>query len=96
MRQNHMEVRLVDCMQLWRKTKADGRAPFVKGKVVNLQHLNRFASVSKDMAYPAIHLSASFEIEKPDLILITSIMTYWYLGVKEAWAWREAFFHHQK
>lgn len=85
LRENGMEVNLIDCMQVVEeKRKSDGRAPFIKEKVENPPALKqvhkRFKRYGISSA-PFIHEIS--EIEKPDLILITSIMTYWYLGVKE-------------
>ncbi len=86
LRQNYMEVSLVDCMQVVEgKRKADGRAPFVKEKVVNPPALKQVRKRFKRYGISSdTFIRKLSEIEKPDLILITSIMTYWYLGVKEA------------
>ena len=86
LRQNGMEVNLIDCMRVVEaKRKADGRAPFVKENVANppaLKHIRkRFKryGISRDTLMEELS-----KIERPDLILITSIMTYWYPGVEEA------------
>jgi radical SAM superfamily enzyme YgiQ (UPF0313 family) len=86
LRANDMEVNLIDCMQIVeRKRKVDGRAPFVKEKVESppaLKHIRkRFKryGISRDALIRKLG-----ESKEPDIILITSIMTYWYLGVKEA------------
>lgn len=67
------------------KRKADGRAPFVKEKVVNPPALKQIRKRFKRYGISSnTFIRELSEIERPDLILITSIMTYWYLGVKEA------------
>lgn len=86
LRQNGMEISLIDCMRVVEaKRKADGRAPFVKEKVGNPPALKQVRKRFKRYGISRDRLVGELsEIEKPDLILITSIMTYWYLGVKEA------------
>lgn len=85
LRANDMELRLIDCMQVVEeKRKLDGRAPFVKEKVENPPALKQVRKRFKRYGISdATFIHDVSEIEKPDLILITSIMTYWYLGVKE-------------
>jgi radical SAM superfamily enzyme YgiQ (UPF0313 family) len=94
LRKNGFEIKLIDCMQVVEgKRKADGRAPFVKEKAahpLSLRHIRkRFKryGISKE-----ILMEEFSRTEAPDLILITSIMTYWYHGVIEVLkAAREAF-----
>jgi radical SAM superfamily enzyme YgiQ (UPF0313 family) len=94
LRRNGMEINLIDCMRVVEgKRKADGRAPFVKEHVVNppeLKHLRkRFKRYGISRKALIGELS---QLETPDIILITSIMTYWYPGLIEALsAAREAF-----
>jgi radical SAM superfamily enzyme YgiQ (UPF0313 family) len=85
LRQNDMEIKLIDCMQVVEgKRKADGRAPFVKEKTLNPPALMNIRKRFKRYGISREMLMAEFSrIESPDLILITSIMTYWYPGVKE-------------
>jgi radical SAM superfamily enzyme YgiQ (UPF0313 family) len=85
LRANGFEVGLVDCLKVVEeKRKEDGRAPFIKEEVEkprllkNVRKRYRRYGISKEDL--AGQLSAQ---EPPDLILITSIMTYWYQGTKE-------------
>lgn len=86
LRKNGMEVRLIDCMRVVEgKRKADGRAPFIKEKTPKPPALKQIRKrfkrygISRDTFVRELS-----EMESPDLILITSVMTYWYPGVKEA------------
>jgi len=86
LRKNGAELRFIDCMRVVEaKRRADGRAPFVKEKVPKpdalkgiRKHFRRYGISRETLAE---ELS---RVEKPDLVLITSIMTYWYPGTKEA------------
>ncbi len=94
LRQNGIEISLIDCMRVVEgKRKADGRAPFIKEKTVNPLNLKQVRKRFKRYGISRDTLMAELSaMEEPDLILITSIMTYWYPGVKEAVAAaREAF-----
>ena len=77
LRQNGMEISLIDCMRVVEaKRKADGRAPFVKEKVGNPPALKQVRKRFKRYGISRDRLVGELsEIEKPDLILITSIMT---------------------
>ena len=85
LRKNGMEISLIDCLRVVeKKRREDGRAPFIKEKVDKPQllkdirkKLKRYG-ISKEALIKELSL-----IERPDLILITSIMTYWYIGAKE-------------
>lgn len=85
LRQNGLPVEVVDCMRVDEgKRKPDGRGPFVKKKVPkpeilkNVQKPFRRYGVSPD---EFSHILAARE--DPDLVLVTSIMTYWYRGAVE-------------
>lgn len=94
LRQNGMEINLIDCMRVVEgKRKSDGRAPFVKECVISPPALKHLRKRFKRYGISREVLMAEFSrLETPDIILITSIMTYWYPGVKEAVsAAREAF-----
>lgn len=94
LRQNGIEIGLIDCMRVVEgKRKADGRAPFIKEKAAPPQNLKQIRKRFKRYGISRDTLMSEFStIKEPDLILITSIMTYWYPGVKEAaTAAREAF-----
>jgi len=85
LRQNSFQISLIDCLEVVEaKRKEDGRAPFIKEKVSSpsclegiKKRLKRYG-ISKEELLK--RLSA---IHEPDIILITSIMTYWYMGTKE-------------
>jgi len=67
------------------KRKADGRAPFIKEKTANPPALKQIRKRFKRYGISRDTLIGEFsEIQTPDLVLITSIMTYWYPGVQEA------------
>lgn len=86
LRQNGMEVSLIDCMSVVEgKRKADGRAPFVKERAANPPALGQVRKRFKRYGLSRDALMAELSvIGNPDLILVTSVMTYWYPGVKEA------------
>jgi radical SAM superfamily enzyme YgiQ (UPF0313 family) len=82
---NDIEINLIDCLRVDEsKRKEDGRAPFLKEKVDKPQSLK---DINKRLKRYGISKKALAEelslLENPDIILITSIMTYWYSGVKE-------------
>ena len=94
LRKNGVAVDLIDCLRVVEeKRKSDGRAPFMKERVATPAALK---GVKKKLKRYGISREALAEelsrVEEPDLVLITSIMTYWYFGAKEAAeAAREAF-----
>jgi radical SAM superfamily enzyme YgiQ (UPF0313 family) len=85
LRENGFEIKLIDCMEVQeKKRKEDGRAPFIKEKVRQpamlkgiKKHLKRYGISPQELQK---RLSES---DEPDLILVTSIMTYWYRGAQE-------------
>ena len=85
LRENGFEIKLIDCMEVQEnKRKEDGRAPFIKEKVTNpaslkgiKKHFRRYGISPQELKK---RLSDS---DEPDLILVTSIMTYWYPGTQE-------------
>lgn len=86
LRKNGMDLRFIDCLRVVEaKRKEDGRAPFVKQKAASpdkLKHIRRRLKrygISREALMDELS-----RMEPPDLVLITSIMTYWYLGAKEA------------
>jgi radical SAM superfamily enzyme YgiQ (UPF0313 family) len=85
LRKNTIDIQLIDCLRVVeKKRKVDGRAPFIKEKadmpcsLKDVKKRFRRYGISKETF--AQELAA---IEAPDLILITSIMTYWYSGTKD-------------
>ncbi len=85
LRKNKIDINLIDCLEVVEeKRKQDGRAPFIKEKVDKPEclkdikkHLRRYGISQKKLSEKLSH------IEAPDIILITSIMTYWYQSTKE-------------
>jgi len=86
LRKNGAELALVDCMRVVEtKRKADGRAPFVKEKVLKPEALKGIRRHYRRYGISRETLSGELScIDRPDLVLITSIMTYWYPGTEEA------------
>jgi radical SAM superfamily enzyme YgiQ (UPF0313 family) len=86
LRKNGAELRFIDCMRVVEaKRKADGRAPFVKVKVPRPDALKGVSRHYRRYGISREALAGELSrIDKPDLVLITSIMTYWYPGTKEA------------
>jgi radical SAM superfamily enzyme YgiQ (UPF0313 family) len=85
MRMNGADVWLLDCLRADdSKEKPDGRAPFIKKKVktpaVVSGVMKRFRRYGLSPDEVSRELRA---MEEPDLVMITSIMTYWYLGASE-------------
>jgi radical SAM superfamily enzyme YgiQ (UPF0313 family) len=85
LRENGMHVTLLDCLpEQEDKRKEDGRAPFVKQRVENppaaagVKKKFRRYGMSRDEV--ATRLTS---MSKPDLVLVTCIMTYWYQGAEE-------------
>jgi len=85
LRENGIDVTLIDCLRVVEeKRKADGRGPFMKEKaekppvLKNLPKTFRRYGMSREAL--CRELAA---IDSPDIILVTSIMTYWYMGVEE-------------
>jgi radical SAM superfamily enzyme YgiQ (UPF0313 family) len=86
LRQNGIDIQLIDCLAVDEtKRKKDGRAPFIQTKVAKPEAA---AAVKKRFRRygiaPAFLQSKLRTLEPPDLILVTSAMTYWYLGALEA------------
>ncbi len=85
LRQNGFHVEVIDCLTVNEgKRKPDGRGPFVKEKVPKPEALRH---VSKPFRRYGMSPGEFERIlagrEEPDLVLITSIMTYWYTGAAE-------------
>jgi len=88
LRMNHINITLMDCMvPVEEKRKPDGRAPFQK-KNDSRPLPPLLAGTRKRLKRYGMSESALREtlrsLPPPDLVLITSIMTYWYRGAKEA------------
>jgi hypothetical protein len=88
LRENGADVALIDCLRSpEEKRKPDGRAPFLKERTSTplpslltgaRKRLKRYGISPQQLE---AEMSA---MESPDLVLITSIMTYWYMGAAEA------------
>lgn len=85
LRMNGAEVDLLDCLEIDEsKEKTDGRAPFIKKKVENPQVVGGIRKRYKRYGLSPDDVSRRLgTMEEPDLVMITCIMTYWYLGAKE-------------
>lgn len=85
LRKNGIEISLIDCLKVdENKRKEDGRAPFLKEKVDKPQSLKDIRKRLKRYGISKKALTEELSLQdNPDMILITSIMTYWYSGVKE-------------
>ncbi|MEI6153416.1 MAG: radical SAM protein [Deltaproteobacteria bacterium] len=85
LRKNNIEIKLIDCLDVVEeKRKADGRAPFIKKKVVKPESLKSIRKSLRRYGISREKLNEELShVESPDLILVTSIMTYWYAGAKD-------------
>ncbi|MCS7280430.1 MAG: cobalamin-dependent protein [Desulfobacterota bacterium] len=85
LRKNKIEVLLIDCMEEdKRKKKEDGRSPYVKEKVKKPDALKEIKRPLRRYGISPKRLVAALkEIPNPDMIFVSSSMTYWYLGTKE-------------
>ncbi len=64
--------------------KKDGRGPYLKSLIAKPPGLEKIArNYSRYGIYPEWFKKDLKALELPDLILMTSLMTYWYPGVKE-------------
>ncbi len=86
LRKNDFHLSLIDCLEIVEeKRKEDGRAPFIKEKIKT--PLQTFDGIRKRLKRYGISESGLIKklehVHRPDIILITSIMTYWYTGTKE-------------
>jgi hypothetical protein len=85
MRMNGCEVNLIDCLEVDEsREKADGRAPFKKKKVENPEAARGIQKRFKRYGLGPDDVSQLLDrMDPPDLVLITCIMTYWYVGAGE-------------
>jgi len=82
---NGFRVDLIDCMSVREDMrKADGRAPFVKERVEKPEALKGVRKNLRRYGMSPDELRKRLAgARRPDLILVTSIMTYWYTGARE-------------
>ncbi len=85
LRRNGMSVEFIDCMLVREdKRKPDGRGPFIKTKVPKPDMLKSVPKQLRRYGMSPEEFSRILEsIDTPDIVLITSIMTYWYTGAVE-------------
>lgn len=85
LRENGFDIQLIDCLTADEtKRKPDGRAPFVWTKVANPRVAPAVKKRFKRYGTSPSLLQSKLEaLEPPDLILVTSLMTYWYPGAVE-------------
>ncbi|WP_321495246.1 B12-binding domain-containing radical SAM protein [uncultured Desulfobacter sp.] len=99
LRQNRVRVSFLDCMNRFHPRKAnhvkvywDGRGPFDKTEIPLPSALERYLAdlnghfIPKFIRYGALKEWIEQDLramDRPDLILVTSLMTYWATGVAE-------------
>jgi radical SAM superfamily enzyme YgiQ (UPF0313 family) len=85
LRANGFSVSLIDCLRSREeKRKTDGRAPFLKETVRPPEQLKGIRKRYRRYGISAEALRAELSSRpSPDLILVTSVMTYWYPGTAE-------------
>ena len=94
LRRNGMEVELVDLLRVDEAgRKPDGRAPFLRSRAAKPDAVSGLRKRFKRYGAPEAEVRALLgAAESPDLILVTCMMTYWYVGAREVIAMaREAF-----
>ena len=85
LRKAGLRVSLLDCLvEQEEKRKEDGRAPFVKERVENPGATKGLPKNFRRYGMSPNEVSRRLAtMEKPDFILITCCMTYWYTGAAE-------------
>jgi len=91
LRENGIKISYIDCLDRFHPNEPgspkllwDGRGPFRKTQIqmpAGLKHISR--KFSRYGIFQEWFLSDLKRLEKPDLIFVTSLMTYWASGVKE-------------
>lgn len=82
LRKNGFEVSLIDCMQTDEKRKReDGRGHYIKERVEKPEALKAVDKPFRRYGMSPETLKKKLqETRRPDMVLLTSLMTYWYLG----------------
>jgi radical SAM superfamily enzyme YgiQ (UPF0313 family) len=85
LRKAGLRVSLLDCLtEQEEKRKEDGRAPFVKERVENPGSAKGLPKKFKRYGMSREEVRSRLTVmEKPDVVLITCVMTYWYPGAAE-------------
>jgi radical SAM superfamily enzyme YgiQ (UPF0313 family) len=85
LRKAGLKVTLMDCLtEQEEKRKGDGRAPFVKERVENPSPAKALRKKFRRYGMSREEVAGRLAVmEKPDLVLITCTMTYWYQGADE-------------
>ncbi len=89
-RRHEFNVSYIDCLDRFHEygTKTDpyarhGRGPYLKGRITKpagLEHIPR--NYSRYGIKPEWFHASLESVPVPDLVLVTSLMTYWYPGVR--------------
>ncbi len=85
LRRNGFKISLIDCMEVDKKRKKeDGRGHYLKEKVEKPKALSGIEKPFRRYGISPQELKRRMlEIEKPEVVLVTSLMTYWYVGTLE-------------
>jgi radical SAM superfamily enzyme YgiQ (UPF0313 family) len=85
LRKAGMNVTLLDCLtEHDKKRKGDGRAPFMKERVDNPGATKGLSKRFRRYGMAKEEVVARLAVmERPDVVLVTSVMTYWYTGAEE-------------
>jgi radical SAM superfamily enzyme YgiQ (UPF0313 family) len=85
LRKGGAKVTLLDCLvEQEEKRKPDGRAPFLKEKVESPEVARNLKKKFRRYGMSQEEVAGRLAVmEKPDVVLITCVMTYWYQGAKE-------------
>ncbi len=84
LRRNGIDVELLDCLAVDEsRRKQDGRAPFMSAKVANPLGPGVRKRFKRYGISPDTFKARLAGLEPPELVLVTSIMTYWYTGAVE-------------
>jgi radical SAM superfamily enzyme YgiQ (UPF0313 family) len=82
LRENGFQITLIDCLGFQIKTKRYGDGKFFKTKIEKPSLLKSIPKNYSQYGIPEeMLLKRLSNIEEPDLICVSSGMTYWYLGV---------------
>jgi hypothetical protein len=83
LRASGYEVKLLDCLEPRARTAAPGRGKFIRRVVEQPACLRGAGRRFARYGLPAEQLRERMRAARPDVILVTTGMTYWYPGVSE-------------